>query len=88
MSLQALSRVLADVHYIYVCGAIAASLVNSMEVLSDCRNDFILLLFLEALFDLLCSSPSCFPYPLPSWRVSFFFLIPWAAEGCLNLSSD
>ena len=34
-----------------MCGAIAASPVNSMEVLSDCRNDFILLLSLEALFD-------------------------------------
>lgn len=38
--------------HIYVRGAIAASLVSSMEVPSDCLNDFILLLLKEALVDL------------------------------------
>lgn len=72
----------------HVCGAVAASPVNSMEVLSDCRNDFILLLLLEAPFDLLCS---CFPYPLPSWRVFLLFvfcLTLWTAEVCFNWSLD
>lgn len=40
LSSQAPSTVFADVCYIYVCGAIAASVVNSMEVLSDYRSDF------------------------------------------------
>lgn len=42
---------------------------------------FILLLFLEALFDLLCSSPSHFPSPLPSWRVFLMFFNPLGSRG-------
>lgn len=39
-SSQALSTVFVDMRCIYVCGAVAASAVISMEVLSDYRNDF------------------------------------------------
>lgn len=49
---------------------------------------FILLLFLEALFDLLCSSPSVFPLPSQAGEFFLRFLTPWAAEGHLNWSLD
>lgn len=73
-------------HYIYMCGAIAASPINSMEVLSDCRNDFILLLLLEALFVFFTLLFSLSPPKLEFFF--FFFLTLWAAEESLNWSLD
>lgn len=50
------------------CGATAASWAMGR---SQTGNDLILLLFLEALFDLLCSSPSCFSHPLSKLERGF-----------------
>lgn len=58
--------------YIYVYGAVAVSPVNSVEVLSDCRNDFILLLLLEALFVFFTVSFSLSPPKLESFSYYFF----------------